>query len=553
METTSSAAFASPSPPLLYRFRWQAVAIALFTLIAYANSLGSSFHFDDSAIFLDPWILRPGFGWGIFRLEQTRPLTFLTFHWNYLAGGQNPVLYHWVNLVLHVANSILLLSVARKYLSPLAAGCVALVFALHPLQTESVTYVFARSTLLSTHFALWVLWLHARGKYAGSALAFGLSLLAKEETIALPAFLLLLELFGRRRPYIGYFGTLAAMAGLAASRLLYAIHVSTIDPGLGRVSGISTISYLLTQSRVLWTYLRLAIAPIGLNLDRDVPISTSLLSPWTTLPAVLALLLLWTALCWIAWKKHSAAALWALGFFVLIAPSSSIVVFRDMMFEHRTYLPLTALAVALGFLLERVPRIWLGAAMAVLIPVMLAGTISRNTVWHDEKTLWTDVARKSPGKGRSWLGMASAYWGDPAKAAEYLRNGLAVDPDNEQLHTYYGIYLLSVNQPSEALAQFQNAMALRPNADRWNNIGAAYFRMNNIPESLRSFERALQLDPCNFNAHRNLMMFYSNRNQPQAAWQAGTAPPNCVMLPEQAKELDALQRQLASSLMPGSK
>src|SRR5665213_3554930 len=139
--------------PALDRFRWQAAALALLVLIAYANSLGSSFHFDDTAIFGNPWIVGPGFGWDVFRLDQTRPLTYLTFHWNYLAGGQNPLLYHWVNLLLHAANSILVLALARRYVSPFTAGCVAVIFALHPLQTESVTYVFARSTLLSTHFA----------------------------------------------------------------------------------------------------------------------------------------------------------------------------------------------------------------------------------------------------------------------------------------------------------------------------------------------------------------------------------------------------------------
>ncbi|MGA3027214.1 MAG: tetratricopeptide repeat protein [Bryobacteraceae bacterium] len=543
---TAAAAHPSSPAPLLDRFRWQAGLLALLVLIAYANSLASSFHFDDAAIFANPSILKPGFGWGIFRLEQTRPLTYLTFHWNYLVGGQNPVLYHWVNLLLHAANSILVLVLARRYLSPFTAGCVAVLFALHPLQTESVTYVYARSTLLSTHFALWVLWFHARGKYLGSALLFGLSLLAKEETIALPGFLLLLDLFVRRRPRIGYYAALAAIAGLAACRLSYAIHASPVDPGVGRVRGIPAASYLLTQSRVLWIYLRLMIAPLGLNLDRDVPLSTSLLSPWTTLAAILALALLGAALLWLAWKKHSEAALWALGFFVLISPSSSIVAQADVIFEHRTYLPMICATMALGFLLEAVPRAKLAIAFAALIPVMFAATISRNADWHDEKTLWTDIAAKSPQKGRSWLGLASLYWNDPGKAREYLSKGLAVDPNNGLLHTNYGIVLLSANEPAEALAHFQRAMAMTgETADRWNNIGAAYYKMNDLEASLRSFERALRLDPCNFNVRRNLITLYSGRNQQQAALQAGAVPATCTMLPEQAKELDALRQQIA--------
>jgi len=541
---TSRASYSSP--PLLDRFRWQAGALAFLVLIAYANSLGSSFHFDDAAIFANPGILRPDFGRGIFTLEQTRPLTYLTFHWNYLAGGENPVFYHWVNLLLHAANCVLLLALARRYLSPFTAGCVAAIFALHPLQTESVTYVFARSTLLSTHFALWVLWLHARGKYFGSAILFGISLLAKEETIALPGFLLLLDLFERRRPKIGYYAALAGIAGLAAWRLFYAIHASPVDPGVGRVRGIPAASYLLTQSRVLWIYLRLMIAPFGLNLDHDVPVSTGLLSPWTTLAAVVALALLGLALAWLAWKKRSAAALWALGFFVLISPSSSVVPQADVIFEHRTYLPMICVVMALGFLLNGIARAKLAAGIAVLVPMMLAGTIVRNTTWHDERTLWTDIVGKSPGKGRGWLGMASLCWNDPAKAREYLSRGLAVDPGNAQLHTNYGILLLSLNQPAEALAHFQRAMALvGKSADGWNNIGAAYLRMNDTGASLNSFGRALEMDPCNFNARWNLTTLHANRNQRQAAWQAGTLPATCSIIPEQARALEELRSQLA--------
>jgi Tfp pilus assembly protein PilF len=516
-------------------------------LIAWSNSLGSGFHFDDSVIFTNPWILSSGFGLDIFRLDQTRPLTYLTFHWNYLLDGEHPFLYHLVNLLLHAANSILMLKLARKFVSPFTAGCVAVLFALHPLQTESVTYVFARSTLLSTHFALWTLWFYLGGKYLESALIFGVSLLAKEETIALPGFLLLLELFQQRPASsrrIGYFALLAGFAALAAGRLFYLIHISPADPGVGRVRGITTGSYLLTQSRVIWIYLRLLVAPVGLNLDRDVRLSTGLFSPWTTLPAIVALLTLIAALAWFAWRKRSAAALWGLGYFVLILPGSSIVAQADLMFEHRTYLPTVGVLVALGFVLERIPRPKLTITFAVLVPVMLAGTILRNADWYDEKTFWADAAEKSPRKGRVWLGLAHAWAGDSGKAREFLDKGLAVDPDNADLHTEYGILLLRTNRPAEALAHFQRAMALtEQTADRWNNIGGAWFQLHNPDAALDSFQRALKLDPCNFNAHRNLMMYYSARNDRHAVWQAAEVPPTCSMIPDQARELEMLRHR----------
>ena len=530
--------------PAAERFEWQTAVLASLVLIAYANSLGSSFHFDDSAIFANPWIVGPGFGMHLFGLGQTRPLTYLTFHWNYLVDGQHPGLYHLVNLFLHAANSILVLAIARRYVSPFTAGCVALLFALHPLQTESVTYVYARSTLLSTHLALWVIWFCKRRQYLVSTLLFGASLLAKEETIALPGFLLLLELFERRRIKFAYYASLAGFAALAAGRLVYLIVISPVDPGVGRVRGISTIHYLLTQCRVLWIYFRLMIAPIGLNLDYDVSESTSLFAPWSTLAAAVMLVVVLAALIWLAWRKHQPAAMWALGFFVLIAPGSSIVAQADVIFEHRTYLPMVCAVIALGFLLEGIPRAKLALAFAVLVPLMLAGTISRNADWYDEKTFWADIAAKSPNKGRSWLELARAHADEPLKEREYLVRGLAIDPQSAELNTEYGVLLFARGKPADALAHFRRAVELAgETADRLNNIGGAYFKLNDNEASMASFGKALSLDPCSFNARRNVMMVYSQRNDPHHVWLAGEVPADCAMLPDSARELEALRRQ----------
>jgi tetratricopeptide (TPR) repeat protein len=450
-----------------------------------------------------------------------------------------------VNLLLHAANCILLLKLARRYLSPLAAGCVAAIFALHPLETEAVTYVFARSTLLSTHFALWTLWFYASGRWVASALMFAVSLLAKEETVALPAFLLLLDLFERRRPRLGYYALLGGFAAAAAGRLFYLIHTAPFDPGVGRVRGVSAMTYLLTQGRVLWIYLRLLVAPVDLNLDREIAVSTSLLSPRTTLIAWLALAALVAALLWFAWRKQPAA-MWTLGFFVLIAPSSSIVAQADLIFEHRTYLPMICLAMALGFLFDRLPPSWLLAGLALLIPLMLAGDISRNADWRDEKAFWNDIVKKSPHKARAYMGLARAYMNDdPAKTRELLRRGLELDPNSAEMHTNYGAVLLGARQPAEALEHFQRAMALtHESADNWNNIGAAYYSLGRFDESMAAYRGALKLDPCNYNAHRNLVMLYANQSQPEAAYQAGNVPASCHLIPDQAAELEKYRRQV---------
>ena len=183
-----------PAFPRPTDFQWCAAGLAVLVLAAYWNSLGASFHFDDRVLFNDSHVAGPGFGWKLFRLEQTRSLTYWTFHLNFLAGGTNPRGYHVVNVILHAANAVLMLWIARHHLPRLPAFLAAGLFAVHPLQTEAVTYVFARSSLLATFFALLSFVLFLRRRYAFSAVAFTLSLLAKEETVALPAFLLLYDL-----------------------------------------------------------------------------------------------------------------------------------------------------------------------------------------------------------------------------------------------------------------------------------------------------------------------------------------------------------------------
>src|SRR5438128_611027 len=158
------------------------VALVLVVFVAYWNSLGGGFHFDDMGMLLDSYVMSPGFGWEIFRLMQTRPLTFLSFHWNYLAGFNDPWGFHLANLLVHAANSILVMLIAGRGLRRSSTFLAGALFAVHPLQTQAVNYVFERATLLATFYALLSLLLFLRERFAWSAAAFGLSLLAKEET-----------------------------------------------------------------------------------------------------------------------------------------------------------------------------------------------------------------------------------------------------------------------------------------------------------------------------------------------------------------------------------
>jgi len=550
-------------------FSWQAAAVCLLVLIAYWNSLEGSFHFDDWSLVSDPDVAGPGLGWRLFRLGLTRPLTYWSFHLNFLAGGgqTNTIGFHLVSIALHAANSLLLLWIARRHVAAPAALLAAGLFAAHPLQTEAVSYIFARSSLLATFFALLAFALFLRGRRGWSVAAFGFSLLAKEEGAALPAFLLLYDFLfvsgrhGRQlAPRKWYYAGLLGLATLAAARLFYVLKTAW-EPGIGfEVRGVSALVYALTQPRVIWRYLRLIVLPLGQNLDYDLPLSRSLWTPATTLPALLGLAAL---LGWLAWKVIAGRAaadtsarwpFWMLAYFILLAPSSSIVAQSDVIYEHRTYLPMTAMAVALGSLLWRAlerlgARSARAAAAVALLAALSAFTVARNRVWADELSLWRDVVAKSPNKGRPYIGLSRGLAQDkrPVEARWTLERGLQAEPDNRDLRMNLGVMLIEEGSAREALPHFKRAIELgRETPEAWNNAGAAYSMLGQQDKAIEAYRRALSLSPCFYNSRRNLMAALADGDRFKDAIATGAVPAGCRLLPEQEQELERIRSAIAS-------
>src|SRR5262249_26788563 len=123
-----------------------------------------------------------------------------------------------------------------------------------------------------------------------------------------------------------------------------------------------------------------------------------------------------------------ATSRWALGFLLLLAPSSSLVPAADLMFEHRIYFPLMCLVIAAGLLLETWPR-RAGPVALMALAALLAVTMARNPVWHDDRSLWSDVIEKSPGKARGYFQLGQTYTSDdPATARQWYERGLQLDP-----------------------------------------------------------------------------------------------------------------------------
>jgi hypothetical protein len=456
-------------------------------LLAFGAGLGASFHLDDYTLFSDPAITSPDGWWYVWHPLQTRPLTYLTFWLNYQLGGQNPIGYHAVNIGLHLLATWLLYGTCVRLVGTRVALVAAAVFAVHPIQTEAVQYVFARAILLATIFCLLSMRSWLDEKYWSAAGWFILALLSKEECAAFPLFLFLIR--PALLPAVGMSG-LSLSAGGRVFLALKALHVT----GAGATAGISPMAYLATQSTVILRYFRLLFIPYGFSFDPDIPVvrdSRAWLA-WVVILAAAAVVL---------WKWRRPGRWFAAGL-ILLAPSSTIFPAQDLAADRRLYLPMVAFAVLAGLLLSHIPwRIILIAGGIGLIAI----SFQRTLVWRTELALWTEAVERAPRKLRPRILLARAS--DTDQALKILGEAKAIAPNDPNPPLEMGLRLMEANLPGLALTEFEQALALAPDDPKIvNNRGVALSQVGRRDAAIEEFERALRMDPCWSSARENLRL-----------------------------------------------
>ena len=459
--------------------------------IAFGASLGSGFHFDDYAIFSDRAVqsLR---GWlEVWAPHQTRPLTYFTFWMNRQLGAGDPFGYHLFNLLFHLGAVWLAWECLRRLLPGRAAWIAAAIFALHPLQSEAVDYVWARSIVLAAACSFAALWQWMEGHPWRALGCFFLALLAKEECAAFPLVLLWLEwrgsLPGPRRSRAALAAMLALALG-AGARVIWALGVTPGAPA-GLQAGISPGKYLLAQGAVICRYLQLAVVPYGFTVDPDIRVSLGMgLAAWALLAA---------ATGWLLWRRKDCATWWVAGLILLI-PSSSLFPAADLSADRRMYLPLFAFAAALPLARVKAP-----AVVAAILLVLGGLSVQRTMVWMTEASLWREAVERAPGKVRPTVQLARAL--PAAQALELLARARVDAPHEPALATETGKILLTEGQADGALEEFGRALALAPmDARNMNNRGAALLALGQIEAARADFERALRADPELEEARQNL-------------------------------------------------
>jgi protein O-mannosyl-transferase len=489
-----------PAEPPKEEARWPVPAgglvIVAATAAAYAGTFSVPLLYDDeSSIAGNPTLrhLATAFWPPVGTTMAGRPVLNLSMAFNYAVSGTAVWSYHALNLAIHILAALALFGIVRRTLAlpggrsgAAAAFSVACLWALHPIQTQAVTYIVQRAESLMGLFYLLTLYCFIRGAgagdrsrslwYSASVGSCLLGMATKEVMASAPLVVLLYDRtfmaggFGKAwRRRRGYYAALCS-TWLPLGLLVLSGHGQGAAAGPG--AGPSSWSYALTQFQAIVHYLKLCFLPYPLVFDYGTALARPSLQVLTCAAGVtgLAAATAW-ALC-----RHPAMGFLGTCFFAILAPSSSVVpVVGETMADYRMYLALIPVLVAAVLGIFR----WAGRAALPLCMVLAAGlglaTAERNRDYSSALSIWSDTVAKRPGNYRAHSNLAGALIGVPGRLGD-------------------------------AVAQYEEAVRLRPeSAEGRNNLANA---LSNVPgrtdDAVLQYEEALRLKPDLYSAYVGL-------------------------------------------------
>ncbi|MGB2822676.1 MAG: tetratricopeptide repeat protein [Phycisphaerae bacterium] len=507
------------------------VLIVLAGLAAYYNSFRGVFLFDDvPAILASPSVTK---GPSLRKLLSGQaPVVTVTLAANYALGGSDVWGYHAFNLAVHLLAGLTLFAIARRTL--LSAGlrerfarastglalAVAMLWMLHPVHTQAVTYIIQRRESLMGLLYLLTLYFAIRGHdsrrrawwHAAAVAACLLGMRTKQVTVTAPLIVLLYDrtfLSGSFRRALRRSWPLYALLAATWAVLLHGSASWLERQGFG-TARLSQLEYARTQFGVVLHYLRLSVWPEPLCMDYGWPVARTV---GQVLPPAVAIAALVGLTAWALWRRPAWGFLGA-WFLVIIAPTSSIIVITDLAFEHRMYLPLAgvvALAVMGGYLLcgalvrprwlrpreVKALRVGLAAAVALSMGYL---TVRRNRDYHSEVGFWQDNVRKRPQNARAYVSLGTSCLkpevGDLRRAERAFTRAVELDPNLAQAYSNLATVYGGMGDHRRALRLCNRAIELEPQYVRaYYNRGAALYELGHPDMAIRDYTKAIELAP----------------------------------------------------------
>jgi protein O-mannosyl-transferase len=534
--------------------------LVLGTILAYQPVWHAGFVWDDDTFLVDNPLIKAGDGlyrfWCTTAAPDYFPLTSTTLWLEWRLWGDHPLGYHLVNVLLHAASSVLLWGVLAR-LKIRGAWLAAAIFALHPVNVESVAWITERKNTLAMFFSLLSLSCclrsepdprpsardpNAANRPQPSTLdfdwrwywlglgAFALALLSKTAAVTLPVLLLGLAWWrhGRiERRHVWRALPFFAIAGLLGLITVWFQSHRSIGSEIVRADSFSV--RLAGAGWGVWFYLYKALWPLKLafvyprwSIDGSKPLSY--------LPGLLALA--GGVVCWHYRRRWGRPALFALGYFVvMLLPVLGFINIYFMRYslvaDHWQYFsivgPIALLAgtlTAAGEPLGRPsPRLGVALGGAVLL-VLGVLTWKQSHIYADQETLWQDTLAKNPAcpMAHNNLGYALGKKGQTDEAIRHYQEALRLEPGYAEAHNNLGNALAMKGQTDEAIRQLQEAMRLKPDeADVYSNLGVALALKGEVDQAIRQFQEALRLKPDHAEAYYNLGRAFDLKGQTDEA------------------------------------
>ncbi len=509
------------------------VILTLWVFSIYSNTFSGPFTFDDeSNILYNPSIRELNLK-NIWRYWPGRLVPFLTFAINYKLGKFDLFGYHLFNISIHLLTGILVYSLVCYIFSiselsiktnqkekNLFAFLATLLFLTHPIQTETVNYIFQRTTILATFFylasILFYLEFRRKNRYTFLLLSLTscvIAMLTKENTFTLPVMIVILESFfftkERRRKLCLLF-----LPFLVVIPFLVILSKPKNFADIERLLTVkSSFYYLLTQFRVLLTYIRLLLLPLNQNLDYDYALSKSLLEAKVII-SLLILTFIFTFTYKLT-KKQKLISFGILWFFLTLLPESSIIPLDDLIFEHRLYIASVGFCISIAEVLylisKRIKKEIVLAGFLLLIFIYSFTTYARNKIWQDELTLWNDVVKKSPKKARPYLNRGVAYYtrGKLNEALNDFNTALKINPYFLDAYLNRGVVFFYKNETQKAIEDFTRAIHLEPKSSlAYKNRAYVFLNTGNYEFAILDLQQASRLRPDEYEAYLNLGVAY---------------------------------------------
>ena len=538
------------------------LGLVVVGVITYVSTLNNDFIFDDEKILKT---LRGLTNWGettTWLLSTRRALVNFTFVLNHQLEAEQVRFYHLVNILVHVIVALVLFGVIRRTLllepmrsrferaSRWLAFSVALIWLVHPLNTQSVSYIIQRGESIMGMFYLLTMYgairlLESPPKQyrwlAGTVAACAAGMACKEVMFTAPIMVIVYDwvftrwtlaelLYRRSRLYLL----------LLATWVWYPIAGFKDMAEAGYTTGLSLAhvqqwQYALTQPLVILKYFCLCVWPHDLVLDYSHYLQHTrflfeprIIALGNVIWPVFLVLLLLVMTIWGLAKRHALGFVGA-WFFGILSVTSSFLAIADVMVEHRMYLSLAAVVVLavvpIYLLLDKIKKPttrWiLATALVLLATIVLAGlTIQRNHEYETKLLIWKTVVKRRPTNPRGWhnYGSALSDAGKNDQAMYSYEQALALKPDHHAAFNNLGNIYLKRGQIEKAIEKYRRAVELDPlDPEYHHNLGSSLLRVKDLAGTEQSLLKAIELRENYAKAHNNLGLVRALQNRTEEA------------------------------------